>query len=399
MATHHLIEERTTPSLLPLLGLSAYFVTSIFYIFPSGNPQPADFLLLLTIVATLLLAWRQLPSEPMLYIAIALFSGWIVVVNTIWFFLNPDFVFLKKTSFYLYNAIVFLFVVSAGYHDWQRLKVVIWWSCVVALVAQLLYLEFLYVGLHKRATGTFNNPNQLGYWALLVMACLAVVKERNPLGILDVLALGAGFYVLMLSLSKAASISGMLLILLIVAFCRLQRAAGLLLGVALVLGVLFQIASGSLVERFMALEPVANLDHRLSSIGRSEDDNLMHRGYVRLIQNPQYLAFGAGEGAFERLSHDIEDPDKEFHSTLGTILMSYGLVGLGLFGLLTLVVFGRAPLASISYLVPIMMYGVTHTGVRFSEFWIFLGLVYAQSRFGGTWAAPTAAPYSDAARW
>jgi O-antigen ligase len=398
MATHHVIEAPATPSLLPLVGLGAYFVASIFYVFPSGNPQPADFLLLLTIVATLLVAWRRLPYDPVLYIAIALFSGWIVVVNVVWFFLSPDFVFLKKTSFYLYNAVVFLFVVSAGYHDWQRLKVVIWWSCVIALLAQLLYLELWYVGEGKRATGTFNNPNQLGYWALLVMACLAVVKERNPLGILDVLALGAGFYVLMLALSKAASISGMLLVLLILAFCRLQRASGLVLSVALVLGVLFQVASGGLVERFMSFESVANLDHRLSTIGESEDDDLLHRGYIRLIQNPQYLAFGAGEGGFERLTQIADKQTKELHSTLGTILMSYGLVGLALFGLLLFVIFGRAPLASIAYLGPVMLYSVTHVGVRFSEFWIFLALVYAQARFG-TWGAPTVGPSSDSARW
>jgi hypothetical protein len=399
MATHPVIEVRTTPSLLPLLGLSAYFVTSIFYVFPSGSPQPADILLLLAIVATLLLAWRRLPSEPILYLALATFVGWIVVVNIVWYFLDPDFVFLRKTSFYLYNSVVFLFVVTAGYHDWQRLKVVIWWSCVIALFAQLLYLEFLYVGSGKlRATGTFNNPNQLGYWALLVMACLAVVKERAPLGLLDVLALGAGFYVLMLSLSKAASISGMLLVLLIVAFCKCRRAPGLLLAVALVLGLLFQIAEGGLVERFMGLESVANLNHRLSNIGQQEDDNLMHRGYIRLIQNPQYLAFGAGEGGFARLTRIAEKQDDELHSTLGTILMSYGLVGLGLFGLLLLVIFGRAPLASIAYLGPVMLYSVTHVGVRFSEFWIFLGLVYAQARYG-SWGPITVPRSSDAARW
>jgi hypothetical protein len=397
MATRQLIETHPAPSLLPLVGLGAYFVTSIFYVFPSGSPQPADFLLLLTIAATLLVAWRQLPYQPVLYIALALFSGWIVVVNVVWFFLSPDFLFLKKTSFYLYNAVVFLFVLAAGYHDFQRLKVVIWWACVIALLAQLLYLEFVFHGLGKRATGTFNNPNQLGYWALLVMACLAVVKERNPLGLLDVLALGAGFYVLMLSLSKAASISGMLLILLIVAFCRCRRAAGLVLAVGVVLGVLYQVAAGGLVERFMGFESVANLSHRLSTIGQSEDDNLLHRGYVRLIQNPQYLAFGAGEGGFERLTRIADRESKELHSTLGTIVMSYGLVGLGLFGLLLFVIFGRAPLASIAYLGPVMLYSVTHVGVRFSEFWIFLALVYAQARFG-TWGAPTVAP-SDEGRW
>jgi len=398
MATRNLIETRTTPSVLPLVGLSAYFVTSVFHVFPSGNPQPADFLLLLAIVATLLVAWRHLPYEPVLYIALALFSSWVVLVNTIWFFLSPDFVFLRKTSFYLYNAVVLLFVIATAYHDFERLKTVVWWSCVIALLAQVLYLEFLYVGLGKRATGTFNNPNQLGYWALLVMACLAVVKERNPLGILDVLALGAGFYVLMLSLSKAASISGMLMILLIVAFCRCRRGAGLLLAFALVLGLLYEVAAGGLAERFMSFDSVANLSHRLSSIGKSEDDNLLHRGYIRLIQNPQYLAFGAGEGGFERLTEIADRQSKELHSTLGTILMSYGLIGLGLFGLLLFVIFGRAPLASIAYLGPVMLYSVTHVGVRFSEFWIFLALVYAQARYG-TWGRPADAPPAEEARW
>src|ERR687897_421244 len=391
MATHHLIDRRaSTASLLPFLGLSAYLVTSIFYIFPSGTPQPADFMLLFTIIATLLVAWRRAPNEPVLYIALALFSGWIVLVNVVWFFISPDFVFLKKTLFYLFNMMVLLFVVTAGYHDFQRLKAVVWWSCVIALMVQLLCLEFVFHGMGKRATGTFNNPNQLGYWALLMMACLAVVKERAPLRTLDILALGAGFYILMLSLSKAASISGMVLVLLIIAFCRLQRASGLVLSALLVLGLVFQIASGGLVERFMSLEPVANLEHRLSGIGKQKDDNLLHRGYIRLIQHPQYLAFGAGEGGFERLSEDAEKQGKELHSTLGTILMSYGLIGLGLFATLMLVIFGRAPAPSIAYLVPVMMYSITHMGLRFSIFWVFLGLVYAQARYG-TWGRPAAA--------
>jgi hypothetical protein len=400
MATHPLINARaSTASLLPFLGLGAYLITSIFYVFPSGTPQPADFLLLLTIVATALIAWRRLPNESGLYVAISLFIGWIVLVNGIWYFLDPDVRFLRKTSFYLFNAVVLLFVVAAGYHDFQRLKTVVWWACVIALLAQLFYLEFVFHGPGKRAMGTFNNPNQLGYWALVVMACLAVVKERSPLGLLDCLALGAGFYVVMLSLSKAASVSGMLLILLIVVFCKCQRGVGLLLAIALALGLSYQIAAGGLVERFMGFEAVVNLNQRLSGIGRSDDDDLMQRGYIRLIQNPQYLAFGAGEGAFDRLTQSAKGHDKEFHSTLGTILMSYGLVGLSLFGLLLFVIFGRAPLASIAYLAPVMLYSITHVGVRFSEFWVFLALVYAQARYGSwtpsatrstTWSSPLA---------
>jgi hypothetical protein len=147
----------------------------------------------------------------------------------------------------------------------------------------------------------------------------------------------------------------------------------------------------------MDFEPVANLNNRLSSIGKSEDDNLMHRGYIRLIQNPQYLAFGAGEGGFERLTQDVEKQGKELHSTLGTILMSYGLVGLSLFALLLFVIFSRAPAASIAYFVPVMLFSITHTGIRSSEFWVYLALVYAQARYG-TWGPTTTSSTTWSAR-
>jgi hypothetical protein len=32
-------------------------------------------------------------------LAVGLFVGWIVLVNVIWYFINPDFLFLRKTSF------------------------------------------------------------------------------------------------------------------------------------------------------------------------------------------------------------------------------------------------------------------------------------------------------------
>ena len=51
---------------------------------------------------------------------------------------------------------------------------------------------------------------------------------------------------------------------------------------------------------------------------------------------PRLRRVGAGEGAFERLTNL---KDKEFHSSLGNILLSYGFVGLGLLFALFYVVF------------------------------------------------------------
>lgn len=376
-AAHQLAASRRVSPTWPFLGLGAYLVTSIFYVFPSGTPQPADFLLVLVVVGTMLAAWVRLPDDPRLYLVAGLLVAWIVLVNAVWFLLTGDFVFLKKTSFYVYNLVVFLFVIAAGFHDWERLKKIVWWSCVIALLAQVGWME-LFPDATRRATGTFNNPNQLGYWALLLMACLAVVKGREGLGPMDVLALGAGFYVTALSLSKAASISAFVLLGCIGIASGLRRSAGLLLSAVLVLGLGFQIATGGLADRIAALEPVEALVQRLQSIGEQRDDSVLARGYPRLRENPEYLAFGAGEGSFDRLDQDRGD--KEFHSTLGNLLMSYGVPGVALFVTLIVLVGAAAP-KNLLYLMPIMLYGLTHMGLRFSLFWVLLGLMYAQGRY------------------
>jgi hypothetical protein len=63
-----------------------------------------------------------------------------------------------------------------------------------------------------------------------------------------------------------------------------------------------------------------------------------------------------------------------------------------LFMALLAVVFVGAPWTSILYLFPVMLFGVTHNGMRFSMFWVFLGLVFAQSHYGAVRAPPADRP-------
>lgn len=373
-----------SPSLIPLVGVAAYLIGSIFYVFPSGNPQPADLVLMITIIAATLGVWRRYPSEALLYFAAAIFFGYILLVNSFWYLQIGTTDFFFRTIFYLYNIIVCLFIIALSYHDYERLKTVVYWCLIASVAIQLVMLHVVppQPGM-ARSTGTFNNPNQLGYWGLLVIACFGVVKDRQPLSLIDVGFLGGAAYALVRSLSKGASISGGLLIVMIIFFCGWRRGAGILLGSMVVVGATAEIAGGGyfgIVDRFTQSEAVVNLDRRLSSIGEQEDDNLMVRGYYRIFDNPELMIFGAGEGSFERL--DKHGDPKEFHSTLGNLLTSYGVVGIGLLCFFLLVIFQRAPLASFAYFVPIMLYGVTHNGIRFSLLWFFLALVYAQSVYG-----------------
>lgn len=366
---------------LPTLSLVAYFLTSMIYVLPPGMPQPADWLLIVAIAASVAGSRASLPKEPVLYLTILLFVGWIVLVNAVWFLMIGDAIFLRKSAFYLYNALVLVFVVSVGFRDVDRLMKVVWLSALVALFIQAAYLGFLWVGHRLRATGTFNNPNQMGYWALLMMTCMVVAKGRARLALVDLLGLGAGLYTVALSLSKAASLAAMLLLALIaLTRRRWSGVAMLLVPAALVLALTVELAVGGLMERVQELKPVAALTKRLEGIGQQQDDSLSHRGYARLFENPHYLAFGAGEGVFERLNP--ERRVQEFHSSVGNILMSYGVIGLTLFSVLLAFVVSRASWTIQVFLLPILLYGVTHMGLRESLFWVFLGLVYAQARYG-----------------
>jgi len=364
--------------LLPLVGLGAYLVAGIFYLFPSGTPQPADYLLLLTIVLTILFAWRRPPTDPRLYIAAGLFIAWITLVNATWFFLLPDYVFLTKTSFYLFNMLIFLFVIAVGNHDFERLRTVIWWACVLTLIFQLAYVELVYWGEGRRATGTFNNPNQLAYWTLLMMACLAVVKERTPLHVLDVLALGAGLYMTVLTQSRATSVAAAILVLMVVLVCRLDRRTGVLAAALLAAGLVFALVRGVPDVDVEDTAPITGLVERFEA-AQDKEDTVWKRGYDRLFAHPHHLVLGAGEGAFARFAGE-DDVARELHSSLGNLVLSYGVVGLLLFCALLYFVMAAAPWPSVAYFGPVMFYGMTHMGLRFSLFWVFLALVYTQAR-------------------
>ena len=86
-----------------------------------------------------------------------------------------------------------------------------------------------------------------------------------------------------------------------------------------------------------------------------------------MLNHPQYLVFGAAEGAQYRI-HSIRPA--EMHSSLGTVLFCYGAVGLVLFLYIFFVLARGCGVSSLRYLLPVAVFGLTHMGLRQSEFWI-----------------------------
>jgi hypothetical protein len=77
--------------------------------------------------------------------------------------------------------------------------------------------------------------------------------------------------------------------------------------------------------------------NRLMSIGDQSDDSLEGRGYISFEELGLLRTFfGAGEG-FHSIRYGIE-----VHSTMYSLLVSYGMIGLGLFMLFYFGLFRRA---------------------------------------------------------
>lgn len=367
----------TFGSYLPYAGLSVAIVTSIFYIFPPGTPQPGDMIFVLAMVVTIVFANIRLANFKMLNVTLGTFLLWIIIVNSFWFCWIGDYTFLRKISFYIYNAAIMLFVISLGLYDYQRLCKIVYWSCIAAFGIELFYLGFIYKGAEMRSLGTFNNPNQMGYWGLLLLACLGVARRHERRDLVDAGALAAGCYIIAQTLSRAATAAGLLMALAVVCSGRWKRSAILaVVGLGL-LGGSAELLRGGLIEQVSQAGVVQGLQSRIARLKKNPDDplSLWKRGYGRLVEHPEYLALGAGEGAFERLT---SLKDKEFHSSLGNILLSYGVVGLALLFAFFYVVFQNSPFVSLVYFSLIMLYGITHMGMRDTMLWVFFGLVFVQ---------------------
>ncbi|MCC7073389.1 MAG: hypothetical protein IT383_18910 [Deltaproteobacteria bacterium] len=296
--------------------------------------------------------------------ALFMFAGYAAFANLVWGVLLIDHEITKVgalgfAAFYLFNALVFASCVVLYVVNKNRFILVTIWSTVAALLLQFALFAARGGAGGFREKLFFNNPNQLGYYALLCATLVAFGFQRARVPVwLAGSSLAITALLAALSLSKAAIIGTV-----VVAFVAAIRKPVLLAVTALVMLLATQ-----------ARDPAALVDKlvlRMTDLGEQGDDTLEGRGYSRIEMHPEYLVLGAGEVGHDRHG----DFGGELHSSWATTLFSYGVVGLALL----LVFLWRAlrllrP-ADWLFLVPIFWYGFTHQGMRFRLFWAFIAFV------------------------
>lgn len=335
----------------------------------SGVPQIADYwmatLMLLVFAGIGIFLWRRF--VPTVF-AFAAFAAYALAVNLVWTVMvrEPELPFLRSSLFYLYDLLLFV-VVLVLYSCFGRafLRVTLY-AIAASVFLQVLLSPFAVDRMTFRQSLHFNNPNQLGYYAVLAgtVFYLCTLKIRvNP--VLQVCVYTAVGYLAVVSLSKAALLAlGALFVLVMLNRMAMLLLGGLALGAALL----------------MVKPPPPGLGHNLGyNLERrieteDADESFAKRGYDRILNHPEYLLFGAGEGANYRF---ISEHPGEMHSSWGTVLFSYGILGAGLFAYGLWVLVRHVPLRAGLALLPVLLYGSAHQGLRFTLFWVFLGVLCA----------------------
>lgn len=373
----------STPSLKARIALSIiflYLLCSPFYIFESGFPQPADFLLFLGVAGSFLFALTKTDSTiNRTYLLGFSFAAYAFFVNVIHYVHYADIRLLLTSLIYVYNVSAFILISYLLTKYPKASHKILFWGIALALLGQFLHVEFIMSEHPFRATGAFNNPNQLAYWALLSAAILLVVKYHNKLNLFDYSLIGIAFYIQLVSLSKAGIITFCLLIFITLFSKAIQNKHRILVFILLIISAATLLTQAStLLPKIAESETVRTGVMRILSIGTEADDSLEGRGYMRLVENPAFLFLGAGEGAFWR--YDQEGYDQELHSGIATLVFAYGPLGTFLFVAFIISVLRHKPLFFTALFLVIMLFGATHQNLRFSLFWVFLAGVNSLPR-------------------
>lgn len=352
----------------PVLFVWACYVVLIpFYVVSGGLPQPGD-ALIVPLIPMALVGWNgRLPRDTLRAVRwLAWFTFWVVLVNLAWALILWKWgLSLLFPLYYIYNGLFFLSAVVL----YQRFG-----DAFLRLTLYLVYLtvvfqclaSFVMIGTAGRSKLFFSNPNQLGYYALLAGCIIALTHARLKISLVQSsVMLACCAYLALLSTSRS-SVAG---VLLLVALLTLSNPRVIVV-TALLAGLL------AVVET-PATTSIDKLQSRVSEdryVGRSFFEE---RGYDRIYNNPIHVVLGAGEGNPARFAETTMLGAAEIHSSIGTLIFSYGIIGCLLFA-----AYVRRMLRGVSFrtglmLLPPALYSMAHQGLRFTMLWVMLALFAA----------------------
>lgn len=351
-----------------------------FYVFPSGGVQPTHMTFMLLTAVALYRYGMPNKSWAWLILFMAIYSFFIeLIYGVLSIYGDPR--HLVTPAFFLFNFFLSISVYQVVLRKGASSLAI---GIIIASVVAVISVYISGVDLQElsdsgRSTGTFNNPNQLGYFSVCLLSLAYLLYWHKAIRFLTMMGLfAASFFLAIASLSKAAMIANVL----VVVFALRPQAKGysaiLWFGLAVVAlgGGAYLLLSGSLDDYLFY--------RRIVNMGQEQDSSLADRGYFAFLDGSVIqIVIGMGSSeVFWIVGHEV-------HSTFASVVNSYGIIGFVAFASIFVIwertlyktygIFG-----SIVITGPALLYGITHNGTRFSIFWLLLsasmGLAVRQTR-------------------
>lgn len=338
------------------------------YVYGSGNLQPTH-AILLVFAFSVILRHGFTPQR---------WNVTFIVLTFYCFLIEAAYVSGGAHHYSLFHPLYLYFNLMLSYAVWKYCSLngdrALASGLVIAAILGLLTVGIFGVELIDnrqgiRETGGFNNPNQLGYFAVCLLSLAYLLRVRGTYSQWTTYGLYvAAVFLAIASLSKAAIIA-VLVVLFLVSNPRLTREfilPWLIGGLIAAFFLFYTYTTGGLDDYLFA--------QRIENMNNENDNTLEARGYFVVLKGePIQAIIGMG-------SHKIiKILDHEVHSTIFSMFNMYGLIG----GILFMSIlymwaktvyrnYGLIPLICI--VGPAMLYGITHNGSRFTIFWLLVAL-------------------------
>jgi len=348
------------------------------YIFKSGSIQPAHFLIFLFSVMVLIR-----------YGFLGAFWINLLLVMSMYFFFREVISFMHTSKqgaliealYFPFNAFITIALYAHILKSSNALDIIksgVILSSIIATFGVILFGFSLVATTSSefgRAIGTFNNPNQLGHFSVVISSITFLLLKTGNIGRnWAILILINVIFLALVSLSKAAMIS--VFVLLVIAIYPKQEAFKKTLLIVSTLTFFLLMSNELLIENFSNFYFYSRLDGMLNE----GDSSLVSRGYLAFLEG-NWIEFIFGLGS-EKVGLIL---GHETHSTIFSQMNNYGIIGLFLIvGLLFLWVKSLYKIfgwnVMLGTCLPPMLYSITHNGSRFILFWLLIALSFALAK-------------------
>ncbi len=367
--------------------LTIYILLKPLYLFSSGLPQISDMFL---IAAALYMLMRErwkilIPNE---------YSTWIytfiltlifqIIIQAVWWMKTSENQMLLIAMYYIFNFIASLLCIYIGKNIGpEKLKLAICKGCFYSIAVTAVGFV-VRSGSGIRATGFFNNPNQLGYYALLVVTIIAFFPDQSPKW-QNAIIIVISIWAIIVSLSKASIIGFAGLAICYTLWGTKEKTVRKAVSQALLLLVIFGaiywflFSNSSIVIGNRTLYILRN---RILYMSGENDSALgTGRGYDRVQEMGINFLWGMGEGAYQRFR---VMSGYEVHATYINTLVSYGVVGfIAYIWLMGKAMISRgSSVRNIACFSGLFLYFFSHNGIRNTLLWILIAAVLQANTLG-----------------